>query len=105
MENHGGALKSRRAPGGARAVVVLAALLPACLLPLAWCAALLPKGIIPEFVAYHLSLSANLLIAALAYGSLVAIPALVFISLLTWLFRHHPQARKVRTWISRCCWP
>jgi hypothetical protein len=67
------------------AAYILAAIFLGLFLTTCWCVALLPAWILPEVVAYHVSLTANFLIACLAYGSLVALPVLllaVFVALL-----------------------
>ena len=82
----------------AQVVTMLAAILLGFFLPACWCAALLPAGILPEAVAYHVSLAANLIIACLAYGSLAALPLLLLALLFALLLHRHVWAARTGSW-------
>lgn len=60
----------------------------------------LPENMLPGPVAYHVCLPANLLIALLFYGSLVALPAVLVVPVLSALFRGQTWARSTGPWAS-----
>lgn len=82
----------------AHVVLLLVAISLGFLLPAGWCAAFLPEGKLPGALAYHVSLTANLLIAILAYGSLAAFPVVLVTMLLSLIFRRRFRARRIGSW-------
>jgi len=82
----------------AQVVTMLAAILLGFFLPACWCAAFLPEGIVPEAVAYHMSLTANFLIACLAYVSIAAMPVLLLTVLFALTSRGRPWLTRFGSW-------
>jgi len=79
-------------------VLVLVAVLVDGLVLAGWCAAFLPEGMLPAALAYHVSLTANFLVAFLAYTSLAAVPVALLTVPLSLAFRRHVWARKTCSW-------